>query len=209
MIRCSDVHMSVEMSQQNVAPMVQRFAVEHYSPSAVFAAPEYAARAIVELVLRLGDATKVAHSVVRSVAVDVVDLFRLFTVEKKPCEPVREIRAPLVGDTKVSIAQFETAGAEPAALDSLDSADDSALGVIREVIADGIRNNFRIHGVSPRAVARGLVAPTTSSPIIPIASTIGKEFVSSGDRYRGPNGHPLSSKHRYPFFKERSYVWRS
>ena len=164
---CSDRHIAMVVGQHDVAPMIQRFAVEHYSPSAVFAAPEYAARGIVELVLRLGDATKVCQSVICAVTIDVIDFFGLFAVEKKPRKPVSKVRAPLMGDTNVPIAQFKTAGAKSAALDGLDSADYSAFRVIREVFANGIRDNFRIHSVLPHVVARGSVAPTTDTPILP------------------------------------------
>ena len=190
-------HIAMVVGQHDVAPAIQHLAVEYYSPSAFFCFPQYTARSIVKLVLRLGDATEVCQSVIRAITVDVIDLLGLFAVKKKPCEPVSEVCAPLVGDTKVSIAQFKTAGAKSAALDSLDSADDSTFGVIREVIANGIRDNFRNHSVLPHVVARGSVAPTTDTPIL-------TEFASSGGEYRGPKGHPLSDKHRHPFFKERS-----
>ena len=197
MIRCSNVHMTMVVGQHDVAPAIERFSMKHYLPSAFFCLPHYAARGIVELVLRLGDATKVCHSVIRAVAVDVIDVLGLFAVEKKPCKPVNKVGAPLVRDANVTIAQFKTAGAESAACDGLDSAEYSAFRVIREVFANGIRDNFRIHAESPLSVARGSVAPTTDTPIL----SQNLRHPGAGMENRKDNLHLLSTDNP---FKERS-----
>ena len=159
-------HIPMVVGQHDVAPVVSRFPVENYSPAVVFCAPEYAAGGVVGLVGRLADVAKVCHSIIRAVTVDMVNLIGLLSMKKEPRKPVGKVCATLVGHPKVSIAQFKPAGADSAALDSLDSANDSGFGVVCKVIANRIRDNFSNHGVLPHVVARGSVVGATDAPIL-------------------------------------------
>jgi hypothetical protein len=64
----------------------------------------------VAAIFRLGDATKIVKAIVRAVAVDVVDLFRLFSVNHLPNNPVSVISGLPNTDHHVAITEIRATG---------------------------------------------------------------------------------------------------
>ena len=103
MIRCSNVHIPVEMSHQNAFATAFVPVAALCNPSAsVFAAPKGnavvwhgAVRAPVELIGRCVDVAKIAKSVVQRIVIDVVNNVRLLVVSKEPSNAVGKIALSL------------------------------------------------------------------------------------------------------------------
>jgi len=133
------------------------------------------------------DVTQIAQAVVRAVTVDMVNVIRLFAVNKKPCKPV-DVVSP-VFNRDLIVTGFGFGGLATRYL--------SRVGVVLNDIAHGIRNNLRSHVVPPYDVVRGLGIAVPSTPIL------SQEFASSGGNSRGTNWiSPCSTITDTPF-KER------
>jgi hypothetical protein len=203
---CSEVHMPVEVSQQNAVATGFRPVATVGNPgaTAVGSALEVNAPVVsgpVQLVGLMAYVSQIAQAIIGSVVIDVVNNVRLLAVSKEPRQPVGKPRRFLKGDCYIALSINRTSNVA-----SLDAAtpvdfpfDDSSFRVIAKEIAHRIRNNFRSHAELPLSVVRGLVVRATSTPILPIVSTISKEFAVSGGNSRGTHGLPPCSTIRHPF----------
>ena len=177
--------MTMESRQEVVFPLIDGLAAYAGSPSVAVSAPSNSGSTVVEQILSSGDVAEIAKSVVSAVTVDVVNVHRLFVVNKEPRQPVNKVLLSVDGDTHVPSRRF--GGLATKYL--------SCVGVVLHDIAHRIRNNFRSHVVPLYDVVRGLVVGATSTPIL-------SRFASSGGRYGDPKGHSSYKHHRHPF-KER------
>ena len=197
---CSDRHIAMEVGQHDVAPRVQVLSAKLHNPLLLVFPPANPTAFVVELIGRGIDIAKIAQSVIKRIAVDVVDNVRLLVVSKKPSNAVGKIALALNEDDAVSGATFDRAsyGASNTIAAPNFIGDDSSFGVIAKAFTDRIRNNFVSHAENLLSVVRGLVVGATSTPIIPMASNIGKEFAPSGGKSRGTYGTTLCSTIRQP-----------
>jgi hypothetical protein len=188
----------MEVGQHDVAPCIPVLALEGHKPFLSGLHPKDAALVVVDLIGRSIDVAKIAQAVVRAVAVDVVNLVRLFAVKKEPRNTMRLVGGVPVIDFKVALRGQGLTDIIFSAGNAFYSANNSSFGVIAKAFTDRIRNNFKSHAELPLSVVRGLVVGATSTPIIPIASNIGNEFAPSGGKSRGTYGTTLCSTIRQP-----------
>ena len=196
---CSEVHMPVEVSQQNAVATGFRPVTTVGNPcaTAVGSALEINAPVVsrpVQLIGLMAYISQIAQSIIGSVVIDVVDNVRLLAVGKEPRQPVSKPDRFLKGDCYIALPINRASNVA-----SLDAAtpfdcpfDDSSFRVIVKEVTDRIRNNFRIHAESPLSLVRGSVVGATDTPILP-------EFASSGGNSRGAYGLPPCSTIRHPF----------
>lgn len=174
----SNRHVAPVMCQQDVLALIYRPVCVVGNPLSV--GPADAPAPIVSRIGLAIDVTEVAKAVIRAIAVDVVNVLRLFTVNKEPRKPMNVVSLAVNADLIVPSLSFG----------GLATRYFACVGVVLNNIAHRIRNNFRSHAELPLSVVRGLVVRATSTPILPIASNICKEFASSGGNSRGAYGPP-------------------
>ena len=166
MIRCSNVHMPVEMSHQNAFATAFEPAAALCNPAAsTFATPKGnavvwhgAGRAPVELIGRCADVAKIAKSVIQRIMIDVVNNVRLLVVSKKPSNAVGKIALSLKENDSIAGTAFYRscyrASTTASATDFI--CDDSSFRVIAKAITNRISDNFVSHVVPPYDVVRGV-----------------------------------------------------
>ena len=166
MMCCSNRHPSFEVGRHNVASVVYGFALKGSKPSALFPVPAYASDVLVLLISRAVYASQVAQAVVRAIAVDVVNLFRLSSSAKKPCKAVGKKRLALMGDADVAGSVEGSTGAELAAPIRFYAGYNAAIRVVGEVFSYGFWNTFESHIKPSFDVVRGSVVGATDTPIL-------------------------------------------
>ena len=174
----SNRHVAPVMCQQDALALVNAPVCVVRNPLSV--GPADAPAPIVSRISFAIDITEVAKTVIRAITVDVVNVLGLFTVNKEPRKPMnvvslivnRNLIVPSLGFGGLAARYF------------------ACVGVVLNDIAHRIRNNFDSHAELPLSVVRGLVVSATSTPILPIVSTISKEFAVSGGNSRGAYGPP-------------------
>jgi len=195
---CSDRHIAMEVGQHDARSRVDILCAKSCRPAILVSVPANSSSAVVKQIVAPAYIAKIAQAVVRAVTVNVVNIIRLFAMNKEPSKPVSQQTAPLMVDPDVSIGVKGSCRSNLAATDGLNPANDSSFGVIAKAFTDRIRNNFRSHAENLLSVVRGLVVGATSTPIIPSVSNIGKEFAVSGGNSRGTHGTTLCSTIRQP-----------
>ena len=166
MICCSNRHPSFEMGRHNVASVVYGFALKGCKPSALFPVPAHASDVLVLLVSRAVYASQVAQAVVRAIAVDVVNLFRLPSCAKKPREAMGKKRLALMGNADVAGSVKSSTGAELAAPIRFYAGYNAAIRVVGEVFSYRFWDTFESHIKLTFDVVRGSVVGATDTPIL-------------------------------------------
>ena len=194
-------HIAMEVGQHDVVAHIQVALLKLHNPLLSVFPPANSTAFVVELIGRGIDIAKIAQSVIKRIAVDVVDNVRLLVVSKEPRNSVGQEALPVEQDDSVASATFggSSLGSGNAVASTNFIEYLSSFSVVTEVITDRIRNNFKSHAELPLSVVRGLVVGATSTPIIPSVSNIGKEFAPSGGKYGEPKGHSPYTHHRHPF----------
>jgi hypothetical protein len=189
----------MEVGQHDVVAHIQVALLKLHNPLLSVFPPANSTAFVVELIGRGIDIAKIAQSVIKRIAVDVVDNVRLLVVSKEPRNSVGQEALPVEQDDSVASATFggSSLGSGNAVASTNFIEYLSSFSVVTEVIMDGIRNNFRSHVVPPYDVVRGLGIAVPSTPIL------SQEFASSGGNSRGTNWiSPCSTITDTPF-KER------
>jgi hypothetical protein len=130
--------------------------------------PVYSAIAPVKLILADSNASKVCDSVVRPVAVDVVNYRWLLSVMEKPAKSMCKIVCALIPDSKVAVRLKATSDGP-----SLDRPSGncpsqiSRVGIVIKDIAYRIGYKFHSHIAPLCVVVRGAVVGATVTPILP------------------------------------------
>jgi hypothetical protein len=177
-------HYAPAMSYQDVLALVYRPVAEVRNPSA--ASEAHASCPFVTAIGLVRHTAEIAQSVIKRIAVDMVDIFRLLVVSKEPSDPVVvELDASNSDGHGVLLDCSSFFAAKP-----IYPVEMSSFWFIAQFIAHKIWDNFVSHVVPPYDVVRGLVVRATSTPILPIVSTISKEFAVSGGNSRGTYGLP-------------------
>ena len=115
---------------------------------------------LIEKVLRLRDVAKVGYSVIRLVAVDVINNLRRLTVNKKPGKAMSKVSAPAYANAGVAIraglcdGNVAGAGKQP------------RFRVVRQDISNRVGYKFCSHAESLLSVVRGSVVGATDTPIL-------------------------------------------
>ena len=115
---------------------------------------------LVQKVLRLRDVAEVGYSIIRLLAVDVVNRVWSLTMNKEPSKSMSEILAPFDADTGVSVTAGICNGGASF------TREQSSIGIVAKDIADRIRYKFRSHSELLLSVVRGAVVGATVAPIL-------------------------------------------
>lgn len=167
MIRCSNSHVPMEVSQQDALAGVDSPASYVRSPSCALPCNPASRLPSVQAVFSVAHVAKVAQAVVCRIAVNVVDYVRLFAVSKKPSNSVGVVQTPLVVESDVAGAVNKPNRAKFGAPFEFYAVDDSAFRVVREVFFNRFWNNLESHIKLTFDVVRGLRIAVLSTPILP------------------------------------------
>jgi hypothetical protein len=115
-------------------------------------------KSAVKFVLLRSDIAKIAPAIIRSLSVDMVDLYGLLSRHQKVSNAVSEKHASLVAKGSVPVAIVS----RPDSPKKI-----SGFWVVNNLVANRIWYKFRSHFVLPHNLVRGLVTAITSTPILP------------------------------------------
>ncbi len=172
-------HYAPAMSYQDVFALVYRPVAEVRNPPA--ACEAHASRPFVTAIGLVRHTAEIAQSVIKRIAVDMVDIFRLLVVSKKPSDPVvveldasdRDAHGVLLDCSSF----FAATPIYPVQMPSF--------WFVAQFITHKVWDNFISHVVPLYDVVRGLVVGATSTPIIPIVSNIGIENLARREPDQG------------------------
>ena len=164
-------HYAAKIRQQNAFAEVNlsRSKACHPTPFAVLPIfPTNAADSLIKLVRRAVNASNVGDSVVRFVAVNVVNLVGLFAVLQKPANAVRSVNHAFVSNGQIALA---IKGASFVADSDFFAGfrlpnQFAGIGVVMKEISDRIWDNLNSHSGLPLSVDRGAVVGATVAPIL-------------------------------------------
>jgi hypothetical protein len=166
-------HDTMKVGQQDALAAVEVLRLVCGAPSTgiAFACsgtfPVYSAIAPVKLTFADSNASKVCDSVVRPVAVDVVNYRWLLSVMEKPAKSMCKIVCALIPDSKVAVRLKATSDGPSLDRPSGNCPSQIArIGVVIKDIADRIRYKFHSHLKLPLHLVRGAVVDATVTPIL-------------------------------------------
>lgn len=187
---CSNRHIAMEVGQHNIASLVDVASLKIHNPALSVFSPVNPSAFVVDLIGRGVHVAKIAKSVIKRIAVYMVNNVRLLIVSKKPRNAVGQVALPVKKYDPVSGTAL--CGASNRSSSAVASANFieylPCFGIVSEVMMNRIRNNLRSHAELPLSLVRGSVVGATDSPILP-------EFALSGGDKRGRSAltepHPI------------------
>ena len=170
-------HYAPAMSYQDILALVYRPVAKVRNPSA--ASEAHASRSFVTAIGFVRHTAEIAQSVIKRISVDMVDIFRLLVVGKKPSDPVVVELDASDSDGHSALLNCSSFFAAK----SIYPVQMPSFWFVPQFIANKIWDNFRSHAESPLSVVRGSVVGATDTPIL-------TEFTVSGGNSRGTYGLP-------------------